>query len=264
MFVSSSLHQALVRVGECTPAAVQSLIRALEAGRIGITSTPSSVASVLYPESIPPHILSDLLRAWRDNPEPGPDTQSMVLALGVSLTARQRATSASPGLDLVWTGPYPPAGISAQPTLTVMQEMLGAARRRVLLVGYSLSIIGESPRRIIAQLVKARRRGCAVTVALNSDRFNHAALAELWPERVPPPRLLTWRGRPGDQIASLHAKVLAVDDTDLLITSANLTYHGLESNIELGVRIRSGLAARVTGHFESLAQQGILVEARPS
>ena len=36
-----------------------------------------------------------------------------------------------------------------------------------------------------------------------------------------------------------HAKVISVDKKDNLITSANLSYHGQEGNIEMGVHIVS-------------------------
>jgi phosphatidylserine/phosphatidylglycerophosphate/cardiolipin synthase-like enzyme len=64
---------------------------------------------------------------------------------------------------------------------------------------------------------------------------------------------------PGDNMASLHAKVLLVDQYDLLVTSANLTYHGLSSNIEVGVRVKGNeLAKQMAQHFTSLERSGIL------
>ncbi|MBO6262243.1 MAG: hypothetical protein J6N95_06535 [Bacilli bacterium] len=40
-------------------------------------------------------------------------------------------------------------------------------------------------------------------------------------------------------MAALHAKTISVDDSKSLITSANLSFHGLEKNIELGCLIDS-------------------------
>ena len=42
-----------------------------------------------------------------------------------------------------------------------------------------------------------------------------------------------------DKMAALHAKVISVDQRETLITSANLSYHGQEGNIEVGTRIES-------------------------
>ena len=42
-----------------------------------------------------------------------------------------------------------------------------------------------------------------------------------------------------DSMAALHAKVISVDEQQTLITSANLSYHGQEGNIELGTLVDS-------------------------
>ena len=64
-----------------------------------------------------------------------------------------------------------------------------------------------------------------------------------------------------DKMSALHAKVISVDQTDTLITSANLSYHGQEGNIELGVRIHSKeLAKQVEDIFTSLVFKRIFVE----
>ena len=45
--------------------------------------------------------------------------------------------------------------------------------------------------------------------------------------------------RGSDSMAALHAKVISVDQKKTLITSANLSYHGQEGNIELGTLVES-------------------------
>ena len=42
------------------------------------------------------------------------------------------------------------------------------------------------------------------------------------------------------------------------MTSANLTFHGLESNLELGLRVRGPQAAVVAERFDQLAAMGVL------
>ena len=42
-----------------------------------------------------------------------------------------------------------------------------------------------------------------------------------------------------DKRAALHAKVISVDQQHTLITSANLSYHRQQGNIELGTFIES-------------------------
>ena len=45
-------------------------------------------------------------------------------------------------------------------------------------------------------------------------------------------------------MSSLHAKVICVDKSKTLITSANLSYHGQEGNIEMGTYMESPVIAQ--------------------
>ena len=47
-----------------------------------------------------------------------------------------------------------------------------------------------------------------------------------------------------DKMSALHAKVVCADQEKTLITSANLSYHGQEGNIELGTLIESRKTAK--------------------
>jgi phosphatidylserine/phosphatidylglycerophosphate/cardiolipin synthase-like enzyme len=60
-----------------------------------------------------------------------------------------------------------------------------------------------------------------------------------------------------------HANALVVDRLEALVTSANLTYHGLEANIELGLRVRGPQAAAITERFHHLIAAGEFEERRP-
>lgn len=95
-------------------------------------------------------------------------------------------------------------------------------------------------------------------MALHDDGKNHRILKNAWPSNVSRPTLLKWIGNSEDAMASLHAKLLLVDRKDLLVTSANLTHHGLSSNIEVGVRVKGNMACQLANHFNSLERAGVL------
>lgn len=64
-----------------------------------------------------------------------------------------------------------------------------------------------------------------------------------------------------DSMAALHAKVISIDIKETLITSANLSYHGQEGNIELGTRIISkSIAQQVDDVFTKLLFNKIFIE----
>ena len=77
-----------------------------------------------------------------------------------------------------------------------------------------------------------------------------------------PPELLTWEVPEAEKHLKLHAKVLVADRRDALVTSANLTMHALDRNMEMGVRVTGAAGRRIADHFELLRQRGVVGEYR--
>jgi cardiolipin synthase A/B len=74
------------------------------------------------------------------------------------------------------------------------------------------------------------------------------ALRLCWPAQARPPG------------ASLHAKIIVVDDQVALVGSANLTSRAMESNLECGILIRGGPQPRaIRDHISGLYAAGILL-----
>ena len=60
--------------------------------------------------------------------------------------------------------------------------------------------------------------------------------------------------------AALHAKCVVVDEQVSFVSSANFTEAAQQKNIEVGLLVRSPLiAGRLTRHFNSLVDEGIVV-----
>ncbi len=53
-------------------------------------------------------------------------------------------------------------------------------------------------------------------------------------------------------MASLHAKVLVADARDALVHRPTHLYHGLEANVEVGVRVTGDAPRRLEGVFHEL------------
>jgi phosphatidylserine/phosphatidylglycerophosphate/cardiolipin synthase-like enzyme len=133
--------------------------------------------------------------------------------------------------------------------------MIEAAQRSLLVVGYSVTVDSELAglaARTVTAIGRAAVRGVVVTAILHRDSKNRDALLRGWPKGHAPPGLFTWPEREGDEKASLHAKVLVIDARDALVTSANLTYHGFEANVEVGVRVRGDAARQLETVFHEL------------
>lgn len=240
------------------PSALDRLQVCLREGMITANSTPSAANTALSPYTIRADLLVPFLTAWRSIGHTLMPPQALAMALSATRTSQAEAERVAPRVSLAWTGPYGP-GITARPTLGLMLEMMDLARRRILLVGYDLTAGNEASRSLVSALVRARVRGVQVTVALHDDGENHLVLGDLWPSQLALPRLLRWVGRANNQMAKLHAKLLAVDGEDLLVTSANLTWHGLDQNIEVGVRVQGDSAFELECLFGILERRGLLV-----
>jgi phosphatidylserine/phosphatidylglycerophosphate/cardiolipin synthase-like enzyme len=188
----------------------------------------------------------------------GKSQELLLLILDVARASRDAATEHAASVELAWT--YPAAlGLSVRPTGAVAREVIRGARHRVMVVGYSVTVdanLAGLAARTIAELGHAAERGAVVTAILNREPANRAALLKGWPSSQPEPTILTWPERPGDPKASLHAKVLIADRRDALITSANLTYHGFEANVEFGVRVQGAdAAAQMLDLFDELIRR---------
>lgn len=132
--------------------------------------------------------------------------------------------------------------------------MIGAATTEIILLGYELT-----DQSLIGLLAAAARRETNVILICDRGRGAAARVVEAWPSHTPSPRIFRDRERvDGASYASMHAKCLLVDASDLLVTSANFTFHGLHGNIEIGVRLRGAPPAEARKIFSHLVENGIL------
>ena len=136
------------------------------------------------------------------------------------------------------------------------RNSLWEARKSILITGYSLS---DYFAELVDCVIQKSQEGVLVKFFVNDIESQKAF-----------DRLCCYKGKflriynypkQEDKMSALHAKVISVDQTDTLITSANLSYHGQEGNIELEARIHSKeLAKQVEDIFTSLVFKRIFVE----
>jgi phosphatidylserine/phosphatidylglycerophosphate/cardiolipin synthase-like enzyme len=70
---------------------------------------------------------------------------------------------------------------------------------------------------------------------------------------------LRWPANRRPPGASLHAKIIVVDDVVALVGSANLTGRAMESNLECGILIRGGpQPAAIRAHIMDLRARALL------
>jgi cardiolipin synthase len=224
----------------------------LEAGRLGL----SAPASLLQGALGIPH---SRLRPYRDALLSASDRDQMVLALRVAAQTAAKIASTQPVVEVAWTYPE-----STRPGLRttggVAQEIIAASRMSLLVVGYSVTVdpaLTGLAARTVSALARAAERGVVVTAVLHREA-NRQALLQAWRGGVTPPSIFTWPVS-DDEKAAIHAKLLIADRRDALITSANLTYHGFERNLEMGVRVTGHPAGEIHDRIHELIATGEVV-----
>lgn len=161
------------------------------------------------------------------------EAEEIYLLVSSALMANQGDRS-----ELVVTAP-PSFSVKARSTVNTVSSMILRAQNSILITGYSLSgYFGD----LVDCMIQKSKSG--VLIKFFANGLERQAEFE---------KLLKYRGRflriynyqkPEDPMSSLHAKVICVDQSKTLITSANLSYHGQEGNIEMGTYIESATIAR--------------------
>lgn len=135
--------------------------------------------------------------------------------------------------ELVITAP-PTFGLKTVVTKIVVNEMLKSAERSILITGYSLS---EYFNELIDCIIDKSQKGVTVKFFVNHIE-DQSSIDKLCRYKGNFLKIYNYP-KQEDKMSALHAKVICVDKRETLITSANLSYHGQEGNIELGTHITS-------------------------
>ena len=161
----------------------------------------------------------------------------------------------SDSTTLVATTP-PSFSINAKSTKNTTIDLLTKANASILLTGYSLSDYFND---MVDCIVNKSQQGVLVKVFVNQIE-NQKNFDKLY--RYKGRFLKIYNYSPSeDKMAALHAKVISTDQRKTLITSANLSYHGQEGNVELGALIESKkIAKQVEELFTKLLFKKIFIE----
>jgi hypothetical protein len=164
-------------------------------------------------------------------------------------------TTESNKVSLVVTAP-PSFSINAKTTMNTVQVMINGAERNILITGYSLSSYFSE---LVDTIIEKSQQGVFVKFFVN-DIDKQPSFE----------KILRYKGRflkiynyhqEDDNMAALHAKVISVDQKKTLITSANLSYHGQQGNIELGTLIESkNIAKQIDDIFTKMIFSKVFTE----
>lgn len=158
-------------------------------------------------------------------------------------------------VDLVVTAPMSFA-LRTKSTENVVEEMLNSSQKSILITGYSIS---EYIQRFLDLIIRKSQQGVFVKLFINNVKGQESI-----------DNLIQYKGRflelynyvnKNDKMSALHAKVISVDGCKSLVSSANLSYHGMSGNIELGYYVESmRIANQISEVFKQLLFQKVFVK----
>jgi cardiolipin synthase A/B len=204
----------------------------------------------------------DELLAASANATPREVAAALRSAAAVHASDRERT------VEVVWTGPPTPR-LPVRLTAQALKQLIEGAQDRLIVASFAVYDIED----VSLALYNAADRGVQVQLILESvtgsgGKMTFEGATQLGRQTLERCHLLTWplnrRPRVHGSSVSLHAKFAVADGRCLLTTSANLTGHALELNMELGVLITGGEAPReVVRLVDDLIAQGDLVTYTP-
>lgn len=136
-------------------------------------------------------------------------------------------------VSLVVTSP-PSFAIKARTTANVVQSMIRGAEKSILITGYSLSNYFSE---LVDTIIQKSQQGVFVKFFVNNID-EQQCFEKIKRYKGHFLKIYDYR-HDEDKMSALHAKVISVDQKMTLVTSANLSYHGQQGNIELGTFIES-------------------------
>ena len=150
-------------------------------------------------------------------------------------------------IELVLTAP-PSFNLRAKRTEDVVDELLQSARVSITMTGYSVS---EYIKDFLDVIINKSQKGVFVKIFINKvDEQN--AIEKLIAHKGRFLKIYNYSNET-DKMAALHAKVISIDNERTLVSSANLSYHGMSANIEMGCVIQSiKIANKINEVFKNL------------
>lgn len=200
-------------------------------------------------------VVEQLAAAWQNTEVGSNELASMLLAAShvYSKAASEQST------ELVWTGPTTPF-VSARRTEQALLQVINSAEQSLFII----SFVAYDVSTIVKALNAANDRGVAISMLLELSQEHGGSITFDATGKmrmlVPAANLYAWR----DKVAPfsdgrVHAKVAVADGRMCFITSANLTGHAMEKNMEAGVLISGGyLPTLLNRHLSALIDMKVV------
>ena len=211
----------------------------------------SSLAEPFSPDSaIPAQLMNDLNSFL-------PGCSDEELADVIMLCYRAWSNNAGEKSELVMTGPDN-FRLPARKIQAAIVDLLSGAEKSITMTGYSVSDYFSTA---LDEIIRKSQQGVYVTLYMNDIKGNKDAIQRMLDYRSKFLRVYEYQKSGDDRMAALHAKLAVTDRRRFIISSANLSYHGMAGNIEMGIVMESPeKAAQIEDVLRQLRLQRIFQE----
>ncbi|WP_027406884.1 phospholipase D-like domain-containing protein [Anaerovibrio sp. RM50] len=164
-------------------------------------------------------------------------------------------------IDLVITAPKK-FSIKIKQTKDVFEQLIKDAGKSIIMTGYSVSDYFTG---MLDSIISKSQQGVYVRFYVNDIEKNKAALDRMLAYRSKYLQFYEYEKNKDDKMAASHAKILIVDSKKVLVSSANLSYHGLTGNIEMGFLVNSvAKSKQIEELFKELVRMHIYNRLNPT
>jgi phosphatidylserine/phosphatidylglycerophosphate/cardiolipin synthase-like enzyme len=202
--------------------------------------------------------LERMISSWAQTAVSG----DLLAGILVGAAYARRQVQSENSIDLVWTGPTTPF-VATRRTEQVLLDLIRHAQTDVFLV----SFVAYDVSTVVDALNAASSRGVEVRLLLETSTSHGGSLSvdpiNTMRRCIPSALLYVWTDRPDPFTdGRVHAKVAVSDGKTAFLTSANLTGHALEKNMEAGVVIGGGqVPSSLRAHLQALIDTNIIRRA---
>lgn len=199
--------------------------------------------------------LEALLKAIKLSQMPLSEVAGILKGATLAKTRLAEATQ----IDLIWTGPSTNL-VPTRQTEPALVQIINAAEAKLFLT----SFVAYSFPNVIEALSDALSRNVKVSMLFeSSEAFGGGVSFDVigkMKTALPEAVIYSWDHKTDAYIGGkVHAKVAVADGEYCFISSANLTTHAMELNMEAGVTIRGGtIPLQLQTHLEALVSTRVI------
>lgn len=199
--------------------------------------------------------LAKLRAAWTDAPIPPVELSGML----AGASAAYHQAKAEQEVELVWTGPSSKL-VATRKTEQALLQVIDAAESRLFMT----SFVAYDVNTIMKALDRVVKRDVTVSMLLEASSMHGGnisfdAIGKM-KTALPSARIYSWAQKANAFAGgSVHAKIAVADEDFCFISSANLTGHAMEKNMEAGVLIKGGaIPSSLHRHLEALVTTKVI------